>query len=350
MIRRVTMSEEKMSEQERTASPEAPVASGASGTSSASSEAEANRRIPGTTGAVMIFILLVAFACAGVQVVTNMIEDKYAPEEIKGKENLKPVEYPILHRLPEGIAAEVNGVEIPESTITDMIMSLRHNVGLDDQEAWDEWMIETNNTTETLRNRFILYNVNAVLVDQMAEELGVEPTEEDLQVTRDEIYSSPEAIEMAKEQLAQEGRTLEDYETDIVTLTKKRLIGEKYNEGITENPEFQETVLSYIKQGYPEYAEAESLDQVDPDIVSSVTQEMKAISDTQAFSNYVRDFLLRSDVFYSKMGSDLPYKSNSDTYFMKEEMKAMLKKNGLISDEGSVFDELMSDMQSDQES
>lgn len=95
MIRRVTMSEEKMSEQERTASPEAPVASGASGTSSASSGAEANRRIPGTTVAVMIFILLVAFACAGVQVVPNKIEDKYAPEEIKGKENQKPVEYPL---------------------------------------------------------------------------------------------------------------------------------------------------------------------------------------------------------------------------------------------------------------
>lgn len=56
-------------------------------------------KIPGTSLAVMIFILLVAFACTGVQVVTGLVEAEHAPEEIKGKYTQGTGMLPILQLL-----------------------------------------------------------------------------------------------------------------------------------------------------------------------------------------------------------------------------------------------------------
>lgn len=314
------MDEKNVARAEETGSQQAPPAA----------SVDMGRRLPGTTVAVMIFILLVAFACAGVQVVVSMVEANNAPEEIKGKGETQEVEYPTLSRLPEGVAAEVNGVEIPESQVTSFIMSMRNKLGLEDQEAWDEWMIESGNTTETIRNRIIMYYLNNELIDQIADELDVHPSPEDYQATRDELYATPESTEAIEQLLAMEGRTLEDYESDIVTMTKRRMIGEKYNEPTLSSPEFKEVVLATIQANNPEYAEAQSLDEVDEAIVEQVSAQLTEVSNEQAFANYVREFIERSDIFYSKMGEDLPYKSNSDAHFMKEQFEYMLKKNGIV--------------------
>lgn len=313
--------------------------------------AEAARRIPGTSVAVMIFILLVAFFCVGLQVVTDMVEAKNAPEVIKGKDvPADYAEYPIPAHLPEGVAASVNGVEIPESQITSFIMGMRASLGLESQEAWDEWMIDSANSTETIRNRVIMYYVNNELIDQMADELGIKPTEEDYQKTRDLAYGTPESKQALEESLAREGRTLDDYEADVVTLTKRRLIGEVYNEGIVDDPAFRGAVLKAIQSEYPEYAEAMSLDEVDPELAQEKLDEYKTLSDMQAFSGYLKDFVERGEVLYSKMGSDLPYQSNSDTYFMKEQFKQMLNKNGIFLGEGGVLDGLVADEDQSDES
>lgn len=300
-----------------------------------------NRSIPATSVAVMIFILLVAFACTGVQVVFDMVEANNAPEEIKGKDKFQAVEYPVPASLPSGVAAEVNGVEIPEEVITEGIMTMRENLGLQDQEAWDEWMLASNNSTETIRNRYILYHVNNEIIDQIAEELDIHPTEEEYQETWDRYYSDPEAYQSLLDSLAEQGRTLEEHKGDMRTTTKRIMIGEKYNEGTFDTPEFDEAVLNLIKQDHEEYADATSLDEIDPDLVEQVTAQAQAMSDQQAFSSYVHDFLKRSDVLYSEMGSNLPYKTGADAHYMKEEVKQLLNKNGIFLGEGGIFDDLM---------
>lgn len=308
---------------------------------------EVSKRIPGTSVAVMIFILLVAFACTGVQVVLDMVEAKNAPEVIKGKDDLGAIDYPVLASLPNGIAAEVNGVEIPESQITAHIMEMRSTLGLEDQEAWDDWMKESLNSTETLRNRLILYYVNNEVVDQLAEELGVQPTAEDYQEVRDELLGDPEQKAKLEEALAAEGLTLDDYEADIVTMTKRRLIGREEAEALVDLPEFDEAVMTVIKERYPEYESVESLDEVDQAIVHEVEEEVIDVNVDRAFSEKAHDFLKESKIYYAKTPSDLPYQSNSDEYFMKEEFKLTLKdaleKSGISVGEGSLFDSLMAD-------
>lgn len=332
------MAEEKITDQ---------AGAGPQATDASHAPADLNRRIPATSVAVMIFILLVAFFCVGVQVVTSMVEAKNAPEVIKGKDDLGGVEYPVLSRLPDGIAAEVNGVEIPESQITGYIMRMRTNLGLEDQEAWDAWMKENPNTTETLRNRILLYYVNNEVVNQMAEELGIQPTAEDYQETRDRLMGDPEMKQALVDALAAEGLTLDDYESDIVNLTKKRLIGEASAEALVGLPEFDEAVMKVIQQRYPEYENIASLDEVDPALVSEIEDEVVAVNVDQAFSDRAHDFLKESKIYYVKLPADLPYQSGSDAYFMQAEFKEMLKealkKSGVSVGEGSLFDSLMAD-------
>ncbi len=315
------------------------------GSASAAAKAPAmDRRIPMTCVAVMIFILLVAFFCVGVQVVTDMVEAKNAPTEIKGKNATQGVDYPTLSRLPDGVAAEVNGVEIPESWIDDFIANMRAANGLESQEAWDAWMIENNQTTETIRNRIILYYVNQEMVDQIAEEMGIHPTEADYQATRDALMGDPERLASIEEVLKQEGRTLEDYEVDLQTLTKREMIGEKANEGITETQEFKDAVLQGIQAQYPEYASAASLDEVDSEIVKEITDSYKAMSDSQALSNKVAEFIDAKPVLYAAIASDAPYQSNSDAYFSLLELRQNLNKSGIFIEEGGFFDSLLSDI------
>lgn len=302
--------------------------------------AEVNRRIPATSVAVMIFILLVAFACTGVTVVTEMVDAKHAQQPIYGKDGRRATDYPTPGRLPDGVAASVNGVEIPESQISNFIAGLRAAQDLESQEAWDEWMIENGQNTETIRNRVILYYVNNEMIDQIAEEMGIHPTAEDYQQTRDEAFATPESTQAIEEALASEGRTLEDYEADIVAATKRRLIGEVGNAGTVDTPEFKEAVLKGIQDRYPEYAEATSLDEVDPQIVEEITAEFKELSDYQTFSSKVDAFVKDHDVLYSKISGTRPYDSNADEYFMKQNFLQMLEQNGILG-EGGLFDSLM---------
>ncbi len=310
----------------------------------APASAEVSRRIPATSVAVMIFILLVAFACTGVTVVTEMVDAKHAQQPIYGKDGSRATDYPTPGRLPDGVAASVNGAEIPESQITNFLMGMRRAQGLESQEAWDEWMIENGQNTETIRNRVILYYVNNEMIDQIAEEMGIHPTAEDYQQTRDEAFATPESTQEIEEILASQGRTLEDYEADIVAATKRRLIGEVGNAGTVDTPEFKEAVLKGVQDRYPEYAEATSLDEVDPQIVEEITTEFKQLSDYQTFSSKVDAFVKDHDVLYSEISGSRPYDSNADEYFMKQEFKQMLEKNRIIG-EGSLIDSLMANMQ-----
>lgn len=303
-----------------------------------------DRKIPMTSIAVMIFILLVAFFCVGLQVVTSMVEAKNAPVEIKGKNASQGVDYPTLSNLPEGVAAEVNGVEIPESAVDDFIANMREVNGLESQDAWNTWMIENNQTTETIRNRVILYYVNQELIDQLAEEMDIHPTEADYAAMRETFLGDAERKAAIEEVLRAEGRTLDDYEVDIETATKRDMIGKKANAGTVDTPEFKEAVLKGVQAQYPEYASATTLDEVDPAIVKEVSDSYESLSNTQAFSNKVSEFIKDGSVLYCAIPSDVPYQSDSDAYFSLLELRQNLNKSGIFIEEGGLFDSLLSDI------
>ncbi len=300
-------------------------------------------KIPGTSLAVMIFILLVAFACTGVQVVTGMVEAEHAPEEIKGKytQGTGDAAYPTAARLPEGIAARVNGVDIPESQITDRIIEIRESLQLEDQEAWDEWMINNGRSTENIRNQILLYYINLEMLTQIAEERDIVITDADYDAFLEDLKSDPETFKLFEENLAAEGRSVDD--KDALTLNvMTNVIGARINEGTLETPEFKEAVLEYVKRGSEEYKDVTSLDQVDPAVVAQVTKDVAGYSNRGALGFAVDDFVKTHDVLYQKLDEDVPYQSNADTYFQEMAIRQMLNKNGIfIPEDQGLLDGLI---------
>lgn len=300
--------------------------------------------IPTTSILVMVFILLVAFACAGVQVVTGLVEANNAPEEIKGK-NTQPTDaakYPLPARLPVGVAGNVNGVEIPESQITDDILKMRESLGLQDQEAWDAWMIENGLETETLRNVILLNYINSEMLDQIAAENGITITDADYEAYLEEVKADPARLERLEATLAHEGKTMDDALESIKLTAKKRIIGEQLNKDTLDSPELQESILSFIKSNWEEYKDVSSMEEVSPEIVDEATEYIILLSNQGALGHAVDDFVENHDVQYRVLNVEVPYKSNADMYYRGQEIRQILNKNGLfIPEDQSILDGLI---------
>lgn len=72
-----------------------------------------------------------------------------------------------------GVAATVNGVDIPEDEVTAYIQNYRAANGLDTDEAWADWLEARGMTAEDVRDQGIDYYANIELIKQAAEENNI---------------------------------------------------------------------------------------------------------------------------------------------------------------------------------
>ena len=72
-----------------------------------------------------------------------------------------------------GVAATVNGVEIPEDKVTQAIEDIRTQMGLSDEESWGTWMAENDYTPESVREEILDSYIDQELVKQGGEALGI---------------------------------------------------------------------------------------------------------------------------------------------------------------------------------
>lgn len=103
--------------------------------------------------------------------------------------------------LTGGVAATVNGEEIPEDDVTRWANSIRNSQNLmDDDAGWAQYLSEQKMTPTSMRYNFLASKINQELVEQYAEERDSVATEEQIdaavQKMRDN-YSSDEAWEDA---------------------------------------------------------------------------------------------------------------------------------------------------------
>ena len=54
-----------------------------------------------------------------------------------------------------GVAATVNGVEIPEDKVTQAIQDIRAQMSLTDEDAWGKWLAENDYTPESVREEIV---------------------------------------------------------------------------------------------------------------------------------------------------------------------------------------------------
>lgn len=132
------------------------------------------------------------------------------------------------------VAATVNGENIDESTIDEYIANFRKTNGLDDDQAWAQWMVDNGRDAESVRSDAIDYFVQIALIDQDAKSKGIEVTDEDVNNSFNEIKDyygfSDEEFD---EQLSQLGYTQESYRDYL----KQSLIQEKLMEEVSGDVE-----------------------------------------------------------------------------------------------------------------
>ncbi len=271
-----------------------------------------DRKIPVASVAVMIFILLVAFACVGVQVVFAATGQNDVKEQ---QASLKPGNFDfqeamVVAELPEGIAGSVNGEEIPESEITDYITNFRHAHGLDGDDAWIEYLIEYGYTPQTVRESVISAYMTLDLDRQLASQNKIVISEEEGDAIFDQYIDDLGGQEELDKLMAETGYS-EYYvkataiDTAIREMMKDDFVKEKPSSASTDA-----SILVSIQASMPEYADAESLDEIPADIVEkyrkSVLDYEFALAFSKGFNNYASD----SELYISEMPADVPYNVN----------------------------------------
>ena len=114
-----------------------------------------------------------------------------------------------------GVAATVNGVEIPEDKVTDRVQKYRKQQGVTKEKDWGEWLAQYNYTPATVREELLDPLIEQEVLRQEASEMGiaVEQSEIDgyVQKMRDN-YDSDEAWQDALDAV---GMTQEEYAEQI---------------------------------------------------------------------------------------------------------------------------------------
>lgn len=147
-----------------------------------------------------------------------------------------------------GVAATVNGVEIPEDKVTQAIQDIRAQMSLTEEDAWDQWLADNDYTPESVREEIVNSFVDQELVKQGGEAEGItaDPTEIDQYVeTMRGHYDSDSAWAEALEAV---GMTEDEYRDNIALSLVSQQLQEKVGEGAAEptDEEVLESAKTYV--------------------------------------------------------------------------------------------------------
>ena len=124
------------------------------------------------------------------------------------------------------VAATVNDVEIFESEITDQVQAARQSYGLEEEEAWAKFLIDSATTPETIRKDMVDSRVNQELVKVGVQELNLSVEDSEIDSYVESMRSNFDSDEAWADALKQAGFTEESYRENI----KESLLQQKLNE------------------------------------------------------------------------------------------------------------------------
>ncbi len=266
---------------------------------------------------VVIVVLLVVLGCLVGSLAMAMNAPKTSSSQVQTKaeqEALKQAEEEAEANripeatLPEGVAAMVNGQEIPESEVTDVIEEARVASGLEDKDAWGQWMVAMGMTPDTLRESIIGSMVDEMLLEQVIDELSIEVTEQDVEDAYQETRAQYGTDEEWQQVLQMNGLTEETYREQLVDNVAQQKVADialEESENATEVTD--DMVLENLKGYYTEYAEATTLDEVDADIADKMRSMLENNARATAYQEYMKANRQEADLKMSKMPSDVPY-------------------------------------------
>lgn len=145
--------------------------------------------------------------------------------------------------LTGGVAATVNGVQIPEDKVTNYIQQFREYYGLTKDADWKTWMQTSGYTSESLRSSVIDMYVQQEAIKLAAEERGISVSPDVIDGYVNDIRSKYNSDEEWQKALEQVGMTEEEYRDDI----ERTLLTEQLSDAVASDlPESEdERLLKY---------------------------------------------------------------------------------------------------------
>ncbi len=127
--------------------------------------------------------------------------------------------------LTGGVAAEVNGSKINEDLVTNYIQTLRESNELQTDEAWGQWLQQTHQTPEGVRERVLDIFIDEELIRQAAKENDVNIDTNHVNELIDSMKSNYKDDAEWKKALKEAGTTEDEYRKSIeISLLQKALM------------------------------------------------------------------------------------------------------------------------------
>ena len=124
------------------------------------------------------------------------------------------------------VAATVNGIEILESDITDQVQAARTSYGLEEEEAWAKFLIDSSTTPEDVRKGIIDSRVDQELMKTGIQDMGLTVEDSEIDSYVESMRANFDSDEKWAEALEQAGFTEDAYRESI----KNSLLQQKLNE------------------------------------------------------------------------------------------------------------------------
>lgn len=148
--------------------------------------------------------------------------------------------------LTGGVAATVNGTDVPEDKVTTYIQKTREAQQITNDRDWANWLNNNGYTPETLREAVINMYVTQELEKQAASEKGIEVTDAEVDTIVESMRSNYDTDEAWQDALVSAGYDDEEaYRENVyLPMLEEKLLSESIDEADTKADD--ETVLSYI--------------------------------------------------------------------------------------------------------
>lgn len=210
-----------------------------------------------------------------------------------------------------GTAATVNGAAIPEAQVTDYVPSLRAARGLEDGAAWRQYLEDTGQSSEGIRDQVLDLMISREVLRQGAADLGIGVTADELADAVQEKRRTYESDAQWQQALAAAGLTEEVYRGEV----ELDLLSAKVAQALADDPSLARKGRAGqgSKNGAP--AEGSAIDEVGDaasvpaDALSSGAQDEAAAESarTQAALQWLAAFRANSDITVNAPPAFLPY-------------------------------------------
>lgn len=177
------------------------------------------------------------------------------------------------------VAAEVGEVAIPEDAVTEEIMDLRESMGLEDSDAWSEFLDTMGYEPETLREQVITRRVNEILIAEECEARGLDLSDAELEGAFEEQKAGFESSDAWS-------AYLENYGMDEAAF-KERLRANLLSERL------QGALVAQSTQGWDELDEAE--------------REQAMLGGAELLNEWLSQRREAGDIRVQGMPQDVPY-------------------------------------------